>query len=484
MLWQTYFRILLLISLNISFLRAQEPYIFSNDIFSGISSVGLSPTQSYLNPNWWDVHVISEDVFLQNRYGYISKTSLFGLSKGEIQEVNLSENITGTNTKKVWDFYNYKKTGYHFSSELMGPSASKRFSISEKEFVVGFFSRLRTQSSIINADNYLQFENQRILEPVLYNLSPFDANFMNWSEIGINFSTEFFPYSDFQWIAGLNLKYLMGHDSFYIKNKSDALMRREFVDDPEIDSVRYKNMHISNFDVEVGYATAYDFENENYKYKTNGKGFGMDLGVAFLNRERGEEGYNFKFNANVLDIGQINFNGFVHSFQSKNLQYTNNPAFDEIEFENPEQMAQLISQEIYGDPNKSLKSTDFKIGLPTRIHLNASQKVGFNRYLNLNLVQRIPVFENSLRPPNTLNLSYITQTHLWSYGGSVSLYEYRQFQMGAFLRFGPFILGSENFLPLFIPQKKLHAFDFYFGIKIYPFRNREMERRSKGGCNC
>lgn len=464
--------------------KAQDPYIFSNDLYSGISAVGISPTQGFLNPNAWDFHLISENVFIQNQYGYISKTSLLALGKGEIKEADINQGITGANTKKVWDYYNYDQTGYHFSSELMGPSASFHFQVAEKDFVAGVFTKLRTQSSILKVDNYLQFENQNLLEPVLYNLQPFEATFMNGSEIGLNLSTEIFPYSDFQWIAGVNLKYVMGHDAFYVNNKSDALMRREFVPHEEVDSVDVKNLHISNFDVEVGYATGYDFESESYTFKPQGNGIGLDVGLTMVNRDSKDDEYNFKVSANVLDIGQIAYDGFVHSFQGDDFQYTNNPILDDVEFENPEQIAQIISNEIYGNPDQSLISNRFKMGLPTSIHINASQNIGYQQYVNINLIQRFPIFENSVKRSNILNVSYLFSIHKMAYGGSVSLYEYENLQFGAFLRYGPFVIGSENVLPLFLPHKKLHAADFYFGIKIYPFKNRDIERRSREDCRC
>ena len=56
----------------------QESYLFSNDKYSGINAVIISPTQTFLNPNPWDVNVIAENVFVQNDYGYISQESILG----------------------------------------------------------------------------------------------------------------------------------------------------------------------------------------------------------------------------------------------------------------------------------------------------------------------------------------------------------------------------------------------------------------------
>jgi len=77
------------------YVKSQDPYIFSNDPYTGISTVGLSPTQPFLNPNNWDVQLFSEDLFFQNDYGYLSKTSLLGLIGKETREVDIENNITG-----------------------------------------------------------------------------------------------------------------------------------------------------------------------------------------------------------------------------------------------------------------------------------------------------------------------------------------------------------------------------------------------------
>src|SRR5690606_1242752 len=113
---------------------AQDPLIFSNDSYSGISAVGISPTQPFLNPNNWDVHLFSENIFFNSDYVYISKTSLLGLANGEIKSADISNGITGENTRKVTDYYNHDVTGFHFSSDLMGPSFSLNLNVFEKDF--------------------------------------------------------------------------------------------------------------------------------------------------------------------------------------------------------------------------------------------------------------------------------------------------------------------------------------------------------------
>src|SRR5690606_30331753 len=291
----------------------------------------------------------------------------------------------------------------------------------------------------------------------LYNLSPFKLNFMNWGEIGLNFSSEIFDYSENVWIVGGNIKYLMGLDAAFVHNKDDALMRREYEPDPEFpDSLEIKSLYINDFDIDVGYATNYNFESDSYEFNVRGNGIGIDLGTTMLIPKYKSNDYDLKLSLNILDLGYVNFNGNVHNFKGEELKYVNNAVFDEAEFESPEQYAQIISNEIYENQNQSLVAHQFKIGLPTSIHFNASKNIGEGQFVNLNLIQRTPIFEYSLKRSNIINASYSIQKEKFGIGASISMYEYRNFQVGGFLRYGPLIIGSENALPFIVPHKKLH----------------------------
>jgi hypothetical protein len=263
-------------------------------------------------------------------------------------------------------------------------------------------------------------------------------------------------------------------------------MRREQEEvlDPTNPGLTRKVLFASDFDVKVAYATGYNFQKEAYEYQTLGNGLGFDVGMAFVNYNGNDEDYDLKLSANILDIGSVKFKGFEHEFVGENFQYTHNPVLEDLDFESPEQYAQIISQEIYGDPSRSLVSNEFSIGLPTSIHLNASKNIWPNTYINADWIQRMPLFKNSLKRSNILHLSYLFNTHKWAYGAAISLVEYEFLRAGAFLRYGPLIIGSENLLPFFIPHQKLKGADFYIGLKIYPFRNRDLERRSRKPCKC
>ena len=465
-------------------ITAQNNFIFLNDNYSGINSAVLSPTQPFLNPNPWDVSLISADAFLQNDYAYISQTSLLGLFKTPIYTANPKQNVTGENTAGIFDFYNKDNANLLFSSDILGPSFSMTANINNKKYVFGLFSRMRTQASVLDFDNYLRFGNEMIPQPEAYQMKPFSAQIMNWNEIGLNTSTRIFPYSDKQWILGFNIKYEIGLDATNIINHKNIELTAT---EPEVGENPDKlNIYASNYDISASYITNYNSERERYDYKQNGSGLGLDLGITMLDKEPREDEYNSKFSFNIMDLGYINFkNGNNHQFVNGNtIWIQNNPELENKKFESPEQYLKLLSQEAYGDENKSFVGNGFKMGLPTSINVNYSQRVKEHHFINFNWIQRVPVFENSVKRNNIINANYSIQKEAFGYGVSTTLSEYKSLQFGGYLRLGPLILGSENAFPILFNHKKLHNANFYLAIKFYPFWDNPMKRHRRQKCDC
>ncbi len=463
------------------FINAQENLTFNNDQYSGINSAPVSPTQPFINPTPWDINIISEDVFLQNNYAYISDMNFLAFRNTEIQTVSNRKNIHGYNTSHVQDFYNGDLGTYHFSSDILAPSFSFKTKIKDQEFLLGVFSRLRTQTSAISVDNYLKFGNQSIIEPKEYTLQPLSLNLMNWGEIGLNIGTNIFPYAEQQWIVGANFKYEMGFDALQIKSLDPIILRRYT---QTTNGVAKKTIDATNYNIKANLATNYNFDTDKYDFKQKGKGFGLDLEIAFVDRDLDAEDYNFKASFAILDIGKINFEGEQHLFKGNPLKVLNNTNLANTKFNSPQQYFQLLSEEVYDDKNASFRGDSFSMGLPTSLHLNLSKNVREDHYLGFDWIQRTPVFENSLKRSNITNLSYTVQKPVIGYGASVSLYEYQSLQFGGYVRIGPLILGSSNVFPLIFNQKKLHSGDFYIGIKLYPFWDNEMKRHRRANCNC
>lgn len=465
-------------------IAAQNNWTFLNDNYSGINSAVLSPTQPFFNQNPWDVNLVSADVYLQNDYAYISKQSLLGLAGTTIEASNPKKNITGENQANVFDFYNKEKADLLIASDILGPSFSMKAIIGEKKYVFGLFSRMRTQNAFLGFDNYLRYGNEMVPQPDDYKMKPFSTNLMNWNEIGLNAATTIFPYSDKQWILGINLKYEIGLDAANIISKDNIELTST---EPAIDeNPDLRNIYASNYNIAASYITNYNFETKTYEYKQNGSGLGLDIGIAMVDQNPREDEYNSKFSFNIVDLGYINFKkGINHVFNNGNTVWLqNNPNFEDAEFESPEQYLKLLSQEAYGNENASLAGYGFKIGLPTSINVNYSQRIKEHHFFNVNWIQRVPVFENSLKRNNIINANYSIQKEGIGYGISSTLSEYKSLQFGGYIRLGPLIIGSENAFPILFKQKKLHAANIYLAIKLYPFWDNAFKRHRREQCDC
>ncbi len=465
-------------------IAAQNNFSFSNDNYSGINSTVLSPTQPFLNSNPWDVNLISADILLQNDYAYISKQNVLGLLNSEILIANPKKNIKGENQPNVFDFYNKERADFLLNSDFMGPSFSMTANIKEKKYVFGLFSRMRVQGAVLHLDNYFRFGNEMIPQPSDYKMNPFSSTVMNWSEVGLNMGTEIFPYSDKHWILGMNLKYEIGLDAANIISHKDIDLSASEpapTEDPD-----YMNIYASNYDVSMSYITNYDFENNRYEYKQNGSGLGLDVGITMVDKDKREDEYNSKVSLNVLDIGSVNFKqGINHSFKNgQTIWLQNNPVFKDEDFTTQEDYFKKLSKEAYGDENASFVGNGFRVGLPTSINANYSQRVKKNHFINFNWIQRIPFFKNSVKRNNMVNANYSVQREAVGYGISTSLSEYKHLYFGGYLRLGPVILGSENLFPMFFKHKHLHAAAFYLAIKLYPFWDNEFKRHRREKCDC
>ena len=241
----------------------------------------------------------------------------------------------------------------------------------------------------------------------------------------------------------------------------------------------------NGYDIDASFATAYDFENKKYSFKNQGQGLGLDLGFTYMknryheNSER-EYLYDYKIDVSLLDFGKINFNGEVHNFKGNPIFLPSYKPFGKNN--SPSEFMQSMSQKVYGNLTQSLQNQEFEIGLPTMLNISFSKSTSDNTYLTGGISQRVPIFKNSLKKANNIYINYGYYKDFIGLATSFSLHNYKIPQFGGYIRIGGLYLGSDNLLPLIIKQRKLHSFDFYFGLKLFPFWNNDAKRRWKSKC--
>ena len=58
------------------------------------------------------------------------------------------------------------------------------------------------------------------------------------------------------------------------------------------------------------------------------------------------------------------------------------------------------------------------------------------------------------------------ETSFFEFGLPATLYNDKDLRLGAWVRIGPIVLGSDNIAPIFIEQNQLSGADIYFAIRI------------------
>ncbi|MBP7173379.1 MAG: hypothetical protein KBA33_04815 [Cloacibacterium sp.] len=474
--------LLLVFLTNLCF--SQDQLTYRLDRFSGVNGVIVDPTHSLVNDNHWDANIISVGTFLQNNYVYLNNSSVITAMQSD--GFYTQENTPAYNPDKNYIQMGFNRNQNFYENlqvEIQGPSFAWRQKIKERDYAIGAFSRARSMVSGMNMDQSFGYDAIKtqlpsaILAPE-YTVKASKINMANWAEIGLNLATRINENPFEQWLFGTNLKFLLGYDAAMLN------IPKSF----EV-SVSDQDFLMKNYQVDAMATTAYNFDTQTYDWKkNNGLGGSIDIGISFVKNKyktyRDQEfEYDDKFSAALLDLGFISFKGENHTYRLNAQSLINFDTFQQNTNSLQDFFAQL-SQTIYGNPDRSRVSDSFKIGMPTSLMLNFDSNFYKNHHLNFSFFQRIPVFENSLRRPNIFSVSYSIQKNALSYGVSTSLYEYQSLRFGGYLRLGPLFLGSENILPIFFKHQKLQSFDFYIGLKLFPFWDNLLKKRQRQKCNC
>lgn len=468
-------KVLWLLFFIIQWTSAQVNIGLKHDRFISTHAVVNNPSASLQNPHPWEVNLLSADVFLQNNYAFISEQSLMGMAQKETLYQNtaadqnsLPKNTLGYNNKGPFNLF--------LQTDVLGPAAALKFKIKDQHYAAGFYTRLRTLTSALGIDGqyaYLNFVNQPSFTRYL---SALETTAVSLQENAIFVSRSFQNDDAKEWNAGITLKQSNIWDAIIFR--SNGTFQLDY--DRPADELTF-----SDYNFDIFSTTSYDTEEKKYIPQSNGTSYGADLGITYVDygeydKEDGD--YLHKIGLSVTDLGFVNIKGEYHNFMNdpftlnKNYKFSNDKTVSGFYRE--------LSNIVYNNPNSSLVDTSLRVALPTAIHFSYSGNVWDNRYLTLGLTQRVPLANNAFRTPNLLYANFAYGKPAFSYAAQVSLFEYQRLQIGGYLRLGPFFVGSDNVLPFFFNQKKLNSFDFYLGLKIYPFWSDAMSRRYRKDCNC
>jgi hypothetical protein len=180
--------------------------------------------------------------------------------------------------------------------------------------------------------------------------------------------------------------------------------------------------------------------------------------------------YKYKIGVSLLDFGNIKYN-------------ENNSEVFAIDVDSlligPNEDIENVLNSITTGQEVGAISRPNRMSLPTVLSLQLDFNVWNNMfYINGTIIQGIPPFANSfgVRRANSVSVTPRFETKWFDLAMPLSLYEYRQPQLGLSMRLYFLTIGTDKLLSMFIPSD-LYGADIYAQVKVPLFKNPNCKDR-------
>ncbi len=459
--------------------KAQERFGIANCMYAGINSVWLNPASPAGCPFSYDLNLITAHTYIDNNYIYLYKANLPAIkSNGKNSIVahniyNLNNGITSN--IKIYDKYKNRNVNVFENFLLQGPSILLSFDKWSFSIITG----LRESFSGLNINNkvakigfegmtYKPLSHQYIYVP------DFRINASLWSEIGFNVATVLKHNKRMLLKGGFTYKYLIGFTNMYLLNHSS-------------------HIYYPNDDDMYFYWVNQDFGHSipESNFTIGGAGHSVDLGISYQHGERlklkSHRGYHYnaddcpafckpnpyllyrwKLGISLLDMGYINFNRNVKTYEYRNA------SSDWVNFANwsPGDIKGIdndISSHFAGDSVAKSLNDNYKSMLPMALSIQYDYQIVSEYYINCTLVQRIPHFNNpGIDRVNSFSITPRLDNPYFGVALPIILYEYMYPRIGlSFRLFNKFVIGTDK-IGSFV-NNRLSGMDLYFSIKLNAF---------------
>lgn len=450
---------------------AQEQLGLRYENFSGINSVLLNPANNLTSPFNWDVNLIAAGQFVENNYVFLQNTNLIQILKdpSNIVFADDVDELQNNADPLVYDFTSQNKKHFFTSvTNVMGPSFMVNLQSGHSfGLVTNFRSYISAQQLPTNFNYYFLANNAQ--PGFSFQLAPFNAAGMVWSEIGVNYAYKLETTTG-NIGFGTTLKYLQGYEAFYFNSEGSNFTVTDQIGD---------NFDFENTLVNFGFTNA-NTDGQNINMQKNGDGFALDLGAIMTIDGYGDAPYKWKFGVAILDIGAIKFNTNAETHEINSADLVSINAADYQNITEIDGLVQQLSQDVFGNPDASSADESFKVWLPGSISLQADYAFNQSFYINATAIQRMSFGKIAIDRGNLLAISPRFEHRWFSASMPVTLYNWQELNLGAAIRLAFLTIGSDNVGSIF-GQSKFTGTDFYISLKVNPFNLGLNFDRDKGG---
>jgi hypothetical protein len=421
-------------------LAAQEALGLNFDNYTPVNKAQLNPVEIVDQKPWIDIQLAGVGTYLRSSFLYSPTNKIYGLAS---KDLVLREGV--------------KNNRISYNAQIIGPSASialgrQSFALTTAIRSYGFSSKIPEviPRIILNND-----EN---LEDGTYKANNTRVKTMSWFEIGGTYGRILKSKNKDVYSGAITLKSLHGihESSIYVKDANIDVDNGEFT--------------LNNLDSKYSFTAPSAF---------SGRGFGMNIGFSYQKKLKNVDqyvphtsvsdcqstDYKYKVSASLIDLGYINFK---NNSNSGNL--TENSDLEDIDATfNPSLNTENTRQ------------TNRYIGtLPTAFSGQFDYNFQNGLYAGGAFVQKI--HKASFKGTERTNLIWAHiryETKLVTAGIPISFQNYKNPQLGLYLRLAWISIGTEN-IHQFLFNSDMKSASAYASLRIPIHQNPSCGSKKNG----
>lgn len=453
----------LMLSVSVS---AQEMWGIANSNYGGNFSIDLNPSSMAFSPIKYELNVLAGNVTFQNDYLYLPKG-----------EMSIGKFFKGNYGQYNWqDEYTTSDKNAYLHGMIKGPSFFTR--IGQTAF--GLHSALRADASIRNVDFQMAkflYETSQYspLQKQELEASNNRVAALMYGEIGASIAQQFKISDKNRLAAGVTVNYLMGMDGMYANNEH---MYYKFDDE--------SYLQVADLQAKYGYAMP-DAESNDY-LKIRGKGFSTTWGLQYIHNLNPEaynvyasrlkfKKYQYKLGISLVDAGSILFSKETRNVAINSKSF-NWEGIDTTQMGNVSYLGELIRSKVFDDSTSGYTATHYRAQLPAALSIQFDYGVTSFLYVNASMIQPVTSKATGVRRPAQLSITPRLETWRYEISFPLSWYEYKQMRLGACVRLGQVVVGSD-YLTSLLGLSKFNGCDIYIGIKHSSYAMDKLSKRKK-----
>ena len=442
----------------------------ANSNYAGTMGHDLNPASIVGNHFKWELHIVSADIFAMNNYLYLRKGS-HAIRNGIKGQSLAADRITYKNNKRDKSAYASvfaKLPAFMYSTQKWGLG----FHVSSRVLV-------SARGVPYHLANFMKegfdFTDQQKIE---YNGGNAKIAAMNWHEAGITGGFAIKDNGSDYATAGITLNYLYGLNSIYLN----------------VDNINYNvqadtlwQIYIAN--IEYGHSSA-DVGSTGNLFQKKGSGVSGSLGFQYY-KNRNPDAYNpcikgkplkkydYKIGFSLIDIGRIKFKTNASKFVFNDVS-TDWYGIDTVKVKGLSGTDATFNKQFFGSSDAGKAASAYSIWLPAAASLQFDYSITPSFYLNVSLMQRIPLNHYTMRRSNQISITARYERKYFEIDIPYSYYDYFRHRIGIALRLGILTIGTDMIGP-YTGLADAYGVDFYLGLKWQHFAKcNKRKNKSKG----